>query len=1272
MDWDDLEPVSDTAGSQSDTTPAPQQNPAPDWDNMEPVHAQAPNWDDLHPVDQTQPAPDTALTTFAKSAARAAIPVNLGGLAGLGAAGAASESGPGAFVAGVAAGGATTFAAQKAQDAITDALGITDPAQEAANLQAHPRAAEIGEFAAALPTFGVGKLSTALATRLLSGGIMGGLNVAQQAATTGEVDPTEALIATGAGAVLAGNPRAWATDASDALASRLGGALKGRSGTQVNPNADVSTPAEQMEVTNTPVQTSPSEATAYEQGRTPNTLSDQTENPAAGMDAKAGGFSAGVGDLSRDQGKGSPQKGEGIPGAPSTTIDGITPGIGGQDAAAALKAEQPEPLANNGPLTGSQEQPRAVNGPSSASRAEPTPVVPPEGQNGVKNTPQPLQTATEPPADMAGLQDRRANTPALEPYTGNERRGVPGATNPDEGILEASRLQREAAAKAQDNVKKGQLGEDFDQDTVSTPQPEVKPSSGNDIPAKDVVDNGIPDFLKRTPPPVMQAMSRFNMPKNLNEATDNLLKYLGKKIGSQPEATQSAINAGAAASGRAPPITRNAVESFLATTPLAKVFNPANVSEASRAAAASIRSEVGQAARIREQFFDSVEPLRAVLNKLPDDVKTDFQIAMQTDKPVSSYLPELQPLANAMKTMFKGAEQRIVKANLLDPEDFYQNFFPQKWKSEADAKKFVADFFAKQGSGSSLKQRTFPTIADGLAAGLKLKSTDPIEVGTRYLNQIDHFMAANEVLKNALRDGYASTERGPGLIKLEGRGIGRSPIYGTEDFARVFNNFYSPGFHQTLEGGRIYDVLRHASNSITGLELGMSLYHPFTIAKEAFISKAALGVSKVISGLKSGDFEGATKGLADIAKSPAAPYSYFKQGQAFAKEYLHPGTMGPELQKVVNAFTGANGRAIGMTHDPTYEFSGLGSLWTAYRRGALGLQLADARRNITAPFTNATTAAGLAKATLKAGANTGNELFRGVGRVMQTVAQPLFEHYIPAVKNGAFGDMMSSWLAKNPLASDHEQAFAARRFVDSIDNRFGEMVQDNLMWNKYMRQTAMAGMRSYSWFLGTVREIAGGASSAVMHPGRLDIGSKDYDPRAAYAITMPLVVGVMSAAYQFLKTGKPPADQYDLMAGRTGGQLKNGKPERAVLPGYEKDVYGWLHNPTQEAVNKIATAPRLVAETAFNRDWRGDPIANEQSPLTTRLGQYFMHVVNSMVPISFKTVAQQGKAGSNISRPESATAIRPAPSWINPGGNPAEQKAQEKAWKLKLAHDKAS
>ena len=111
---------------------------------------------------------------------------------------------------------------------------------------------------------------------------------------------------------------------------------------------------------------------------------------------------------------------------------------------------------------------------------------------------------------------------------------------------------------------------------------------------------------------------------------------------------------------------------------------------------------------------------------------------------------------------------------------------------------------------------------------------------------------------------------------------------------------------------------------------------------------------------------------------------------------------------------------------------------------------------------------------------------------METVAQPIFEKYIPRIKNGAFYDTMHDWLEANPNAPHEAQVAMARRIWDSIDNRFGEMVQDNIFWNKTLKQTAQLGMRSYSWNLGTVREIGGGAISAVKDPSRLSMKSPNY------------------------------------------------------------------------------------------------------------------------------------------------------------------------------------
>jgi hypothetical protein len=208
------------------------------------------------------------------------------------------------------------------------------------------------------------------------------------------------------------------------------------------------------------------------------------------------------------------------------------------------------------------------------------------------------------------------------------------------------------------------------------------------------------------------------------------------------------------------------------------------------------------------------------------------------------------------------------------------------------------------------------------------------------------------------------------------------------------------------------------------------------------------------------------------------------------------------------------------------------------------------------------------------------------------------------------------------------------------------MVQSNIFWKAQLKQSMQLAMRSYSWNLGTVREIGGGALSLARNPGRLSMKGNDYDPRAAYVVALPIVVAAASSVYQFLKTGEMPKDTTDLLAGRTGGKTQSGTPERAMLPGYEKDVYGWFHDPKQEAVNKIATAPRLIWETLANKDYAGHQIADPRDPLLQRLQSYGAHVANSLGPISVKQMVQGEKQGSNITFPERATAIRPAPSWL--------------------------
>jgi hypothetical protein len=298
---------------------------------------------------------------------------------------------------------------------------------------------------------------------------------------------------------------------------------------------------------------------------------------------------------------------------------------------------------------------------------------------------------------------------------------------------------------------------------------------------------------------------------------------------------------------------------------------------------------------------------------------------------------------------------------------------------------------------------------------------------------------------------------------------------------------------------------------------------------------------------------------------------------------------------------------------------------------------------------------------------------------VQTVAKPLFEYAIPKLKNGAFYENMASWMEANPGAPHAEQVKAARKIWDSIDNRFGETVQDNIFWNKTMKQSLQVALRSYSWTFGTIQEIGGGAGQLARHPSSLSPKSKHYSPKSAYVVALPIVYATLNAVYQYLKTGDKPNSIGDVMrGGMTGGLVpgaggKGEVPERAMMPGYMKDVFGWYYHPYQELKNKVATAPRMIlSEIPSNKDWKDQPIRNPDAPTLDQVRQYLKYVYESLGPISVKQMLKGQKEGSNISAPETMLGLHPVPTWLqDPEGNEAMMRGiHSRDWQKKERYEK--
>lgn len=157
-----------------------------------------------------QPEPEGVAATVARKSAHAVLPT-AGGLAGAATAAELSAPiapffGPAApavpVVAGLAGYFGGAYLTGKAQEGALDATGLNDTAQRQANEEAHPIASFVGDVAPAALTMSPGSLSDALASRVLSLGIMATTEGVQEKLSGEDLDPGKIAIAGGMGAVL--------------------------------------------------------------------------------------------------------------------------------------------------------------------------------------------------------------------------------------------------------------------------------------------------------------------------------------------------------------------------------------------------------------------------------------------------------------------------------------------------------------------------------------------------------------------------------------------------------------------------------------------------------------------------------------------------------------------------------------------------------------------------------------------------------------------------------------------------------------------------------------------------------------------------------------------------------------------------------------------------------------------------------------------------------------------------------------------------------------
>jgi hypothetical protein len=421
-----------------------------------------------------------------------------------------------------------------------------------------------------------------------------------------------------------------------------------------------------------------------------------------------------------------------------------------------------------------------------------------------------------------------------------------------------------------------------------------------------------------------------------------------------------------------------------------------------------------------------------------------------------------------------------------------------------------------------------------------------------------------------------------------------------EAAARVVNNYLSPGLR---EKSALFRGYLTAANAINQFNLGFSAFHLGFTTMDAAVSKFALGVYQAAHGHP-------LKGLVSALQTPLAPFSGIIQGDKMLREYYKPGSQGQNLETLVNAMILAGGRA---------------KMDSFYQTGAIK-KMQDAFRSAIQPGKSALS-------------RVGNLVKGGLTSPLAAAelsVKPILEWIVPRQKMAVFADLARFELDRvnsGELNPDDLQDRLAKAW-DSVDNRMGQLVYDNLFWNKAVKDLMMASVRSVGWNTGTVREILGGAGdlrkllpSRERESGPLEMteepkGSGNYkwrwkpdvSTRLSYIFALPVVVGLAGAILHYLRRGEAPEDLADYFMPRD----EEGK--RFWLPSYAKDVISvGTEGPMKVAKGKIHPALTTIYDMLSNRDYFGHPIASSSDSAAEQMEEYGNFLLQQASPMSFKS-----------------------------------------------------
>jgi diguanylate cyclase (GGDEF)-like protein len=602
--------------------------------------------------------------------------------------------------------------------------------------------------------------------------------------------------------------------------------------------------------------------------------------------------------------------------------------------------------------------------------------------------------------------------------------------------------------------------------------------------------------------------------------------------------------------------------------------------------------------------------------------------------------PEDQALAEVFKNAFDQMRHQLQQLKPEVLQNYIENYFPHIWERPASVASTIKGLLTGKkpfaGKASFLKRRTIPTMQDGLDMGLTPKSWNPVDSFLLKYAEMAQFLMAHqtlEVMKQAgtgryfrlsqkAPDGWKQLDDRIGTVYRRIKALDEDKLedvtqpltypggkrkiegafsediedathgeialvghyYAPADAAKVFNRYVSRGI-----AGRsnIYDTLRWLNDNMNALQLGVSAFHATTISVVGAASDLALGIQK----LSEGKPVEAGMSLARVLAIPVSIFNTVRNGSKLMAEYLSPGSY-RSLAKEAGAVSMAGGRI----KQNVVEIKPLDKAINAFRNGALleGLSAVP-------------------------------------GAVLHGLTAPVMEYYVPRMKLGIFYGLAHDILDE---AEKHnwDQGTVRLRMDEawnSVDNRAGQMVYDNLFWQKGVRDVLQLATRSVGWNYGSYAEAFGALTGTVRAAGNIAQGKRArVTPSMAFALALPMVTALIGGSANYLRTGKAPETYKDYF------YVKNADGTYLNIPGYMKDVFSFAHDPLGTVANKLGPLWQATTEAVENKDFYGTEIRHKDDPAVKQLVEVAEWAAKQTIPFSFsgagKLLEDQG-AEPNLS-----------------------------------------